>query len=98
MAILNQKRILNLIPKTSAPVTIHVSQGDVGTEIEFTLVKTSRPNSRLVFTLITSAKSRLHFGMLDGIDKKTIKITYCFLVNSKIILYFCTLFICRNDK
>ena len=39
MAILNQKRILNLIPKTSAPVTIHVSQGDVGTEIEFTLVK-----------------------------------------------------------
>lgn len=39
MAILNQKRILNLIPKVSAPVTIHVSQGDVGTEIEFTLVK-----------------------------------------------------------
>lgn len=39
MAILNQKRILNLIPKISAPVTIHVSQGDVGTEIEFTLVK-----------------------------------------------------------
>lgn len=39
MAILNQKRILNLIPKISAPVTLHVSQGDVGTEIEFTLVK-----------------------------------------------------------
>lgn len=39
MAILNQKRILNLIPKVSAPVTIHVSQGDVGTQIEFTLVK-----------------------------------------------------------
>lgn len=39
MAILNQKRILNLIPKVSAPVTLHVSQGDVGTEIEFTLVK-----------------------------------------------------------
>lgn len=39
MAILNQKKILNLIPKVSAPVTIHVSQGDVGTVIEFTLVK-----------------------------------------------------------
>lgn len=39
MAILNQKRILNLIPKISAPVTLHVSQGDVGTEIQFTLVK-----------------------------------------------------------
>lgn len=39
MAILNQKRILNLIPKVSVPVTIHVSQGDVGTQIEFTLVK-----------------------------------------------------------
>ena len=39
MAILNQKRILNLIPKVSAPVTLHVSQGDVGTEIQFTLVK-----------------------------------------------------------
>lgn len=39
MAILNQKKILNLIPKVSAPVTIHVSQGDVGTQIEFTLVK-----------------------------------------------------------
>lgn len=39
MAILNQKKILNLIPKVSAPVTLHVSQGDVGTMIEFTLVK-----------------------------------------------------------
>lgn len=39
MAILNQKKILNLIPKVSAPVTLHVSQGDVGTTIEFTLVK-----------------------------------------------------------
>lgn len=38
MSILNQKRILNLVPKVSAPVTIHVSQGDTGTEIQFTLV------------------------------------------------------------
>lgn len=38
MAILNQKRILNLVPKVSAPVTIHVSQGDVGTQIQFSII------------------------------------------------------------
>ena len=39
MAIMTQKKILNLVPKVSAPVTVHVSQGDVGTTIQFTLAK-----------------------------------------------------------
>lgn len=61
MAIITQKRILNLIPKTSAPVTIHVSQGNVGETIEFTLVKGDE-----LFTATSNLTATVHGVRSDG--------------------------------
>lgn len=61
MAIITQKRILNLIPKTSAPVTIHVSQGNVGETIEFTLVKGDE-----LFTATSDLTATVHGVRSDG--------------------------------
>lgn len=61
MTFINQKRILNLVPKVSAPVTLHVSQGDVGTLIEFTLV-----NGDELFTETSGLTASVHGQREDG--------------------------------
>lgn len=43
MAIYTQTKKLNVIPGKSAPVVVHCSQGDEGTEVEFELYKGAEP-------------------------------------------------------
>jgi hypothetical protein len=38
MSVITQNHILNIVPGMSAPLVVHVSQGDSGVELEFTLV------------------------------------------------------------
>lgn len=38
MSVITQKNILNIVPGMSAPLVVHVSQGDSGVELVFTLV------------------------------------------------------------
>lgn len=61
MAIINQKKSLNLIPGVSAPVTVHVSFGDVGTEILFNLVKGDEP-----FIITSEMTVSVHGVRQDG--------------------------------
>lgn len=41
MSVITQNHILNIVPGMSAPVVVHVSQGDSGVELEFVLVNGS---------------------------------------------------------
>lgn len=43
MAIINQSNILNLQPGITAPVVVHMSEGDRGTKLSFKLIDGSRP-------------------------------------------------------
>ena len=61
MAITTQNRIINLVPKVSAPVTIHVSQGDVGTTIQLTLY-----NGDSAFTNPGNLTATVHGVRSDG--------------------------------
>lgn len=63
MAIVNQKRVLNLIPKTSAPVTVHVSFGDHGSQVEFTLLQGDE-----VYTIPSGVTASVHGVRQDGVN------------------------------
>lgn len=63
MAIVNQKKVLNLIPKTSAPVTVHVSFGDHGSQVEFTLLQGDE-----VYTIPSGVTASVHGVRQDGVN------------------------------